>query len=116
MARDRYKEIKSILHFCDNEKMQESTDKFYKVKLLIDTLNKTFKETYELGRHVSYDEMTIESSSRYIPSIQFNPLKPHKWGLKLHSVNCGVTGYCHKFEVYADIPLIYICIVFFIFL
>ena len=31
MGRDRYKEIKRILHFCDNEMVSESSDKFYRL-------------------------------------------------------------------------------------
>ena len=79
--------------------------------MLIDTLNNTFFSAFVLGRHVSYDEMTIESCSRYIPSIQYNPMKPHKWGLKLHSVNCATTGFLHRFEVYTGkYNLFYLCV------
>ena len=101
LSRNRYKEIVRCLHFVNNEEEKESKSKFFKVEPIVKTLNATFLKCYSLGAHVSYDECTIESLSRYCPGIQYNPMKPHPWGIKLHSVNCAETGYCHKFEVFS---------------
>ena len=100
LSRDRFKEISKCLHFYDNEKAKESSDKFIKVFPLVECFNNTFSSVYELGRHVAYDEATIASLSRYMPSKVYNCNKPHKWGVKMHMVNCSTTGFCTKFEIY----------------
>ena len=87
------------MHFVDNEQLN-TTDRFCKVEPLIEILNSTFKSAYELGAHISFDEATIKATGRRVPGKLFNPMKPHKWGMKLFMTCCGETGYCYKFEVY----------------
>lgn len=66
----------------------------------MDTINKSFKKAIVLGAFTSFDEATFSSRSCYIPARQFNPFKPHKFGLKLFMLCCGVIGYCYSFEIY----------------
>ena len=98
MSRDRFKFIGSILHFVDNQEI--TSDKFFKVQPLIDVFNSTFTSAFELGTHISFDEATIKATGKRVPGKMFNPMKPHKWGIKLFMTCCGETGYCYKFEVY----------------
>ena len=100
LSRDRYKEINRCLHFVDNTTIRDSSDKFIKVSPIVKTLNRTFHSVFELGRHVAYDEATVASLSRYMPCKVYNNMKPHKWGVKLHMVNCSSTGFCTRFEIY----------------
>ena len=67
---------------------------------LIETFNATFKNAYELGPHIAFDEATIKALGKRVPAKMYNPNKPHKWGMKLFMTCCGETGYCYKFEVY----------------
>ena len=98
MSRDRFKFIGSNLHFVDNTKC--TSDRFFKVQPLIDVFNATFTSAMELGTHISFDEATIKATGKRVPGKMFNPMKPHKWGIKLFMTCCGETGYCYKFEVY----------------
>ena len=77
-----------------------TTDNFFKVNPLIQTFNATFRSAYELGRHIAFDEATIKATGKRVPGKMFNPMKPHKWGIKLFMTCCGDSGYCYKFEVY----------------
>ena len=45
-----------------------------------------------IGRHCSFDEGTIGSTSRYMPCKQFNPNKPKKWGIKVFMLCCAENG------------------------
>ncbi len=98
MSRNRYSEIARCLHFADNEYLTE--DRFYKVNVFVDTLNRSFASVYSLGRNISFDEGTIKATGRRVPAKMYNPMKPHKWGIKLFMTCCASTGFCRKFEVY----------------
>ena len=98
MSRNRYDELGRCLHFADNTKA--TSDKFYKVNVLVETLNETFKSIYVLGRGIAFDEGTVKALGRRVPAKMFNPMKPHKWGIKLFMTCCAETGFCAKFEVY----------------
>ena len=49
---------------------------------------------------MSFDEATFACISKYLPGRIFNPLKPHRYGIKAFMTCCAVTGYCYKFEFY----------------
>jgi hypothetical protein len=100
MSRNRYFEIMRCLHFTDTVEEVDSPDKFYKIRMFFECMNKTFDAAYELGRDCSFDEGTIASRSRFMPAKQFNPNKPKKWGVKLFMLCCSRTGFCTRFEPY----------------
>jgi hypothetical protein len=100
LSRDRFKLISSYLHFCDDEAPRRQADRLFKIRLLISTLNKTFTEAFVLGGACSFDEGTWATKSKFCPAKQFNPMKPHKWGLKLFMLCCSQSGFCSRFEVY----------------
>ena len=66
LTRRRYKEVVRCLHFADNDRILESTDKFYKVASLVHVLNRMFEKAVELSGSVAYDEATIATVSRYV--------------------------------------------------
>lgn len=100
LSRDRFKVISRFLHFCDNEAPHDKNDRHYKIRLVIERLNVTFGRCLQLGSHFSFDEGTWPTMSKYCPGKQFNPMKPHKWGLKLFMLCDSRSGYCTKFELY----------------
>lgn len=100
LSRDRFKVISRFLHFCDNEAPHDKNDRHYKIRLIIERLNETFDDCLKLGSHFSFDEGTWPTMSKYCPGKQFNPMKPHKWGLKLFMLCDSKSGYCTKFELY----------------
>ncbi|KAE9263237.1 hypothetical protein PR003_g33230, partial [Phytophthora rubi] len=56
MARDRFREISRFIHFTDNTNQAAATDRAWKIRSVLATLEKTFKEGYVLGSRVAIDE------------------------------------------------------------
>jgi hypothetical protein len=100
LPRDRYKALSKFLHFNDNSAEHNPEDRYYKIRLVLNTLNDTFSSAVEEGCNVSFDEGTWPTVSKYCPGKQFNPMKPHKWGQKLFMLCDASTGFCSRFELY----------------
>lgn len=99
MARNRFDMILSCLHVNDNQTIPvNNKDKLYKLKPLIDTLNKNFKEYYHGTRQLSIDESMILFKGRSTMK-QYNPLKPIKRGYKLWCL-ADQFGYIKQFSIY----------------
>jgi hypothetical protein len=58
-------------------------DKMQRVRPVIDMLNYTFGQALCVGGKLSMDEATIAGTSPYLPGKMYNPMKPHKYGLKV---------------------------------
>lgn len=100
MPRQRFRDINRFLHFSDNNHPMAKKDRAWKIRPVVDTLQRTFRSGFELGRWVAFDEMVIPSrSSRNTVRIYLKN-KPHKYGTKLFAVCCGETNYCIRMEVY----------------
>ena len=69
-------------------------------RFVIDKINEAFKSAFRLGCDISFDEATMASKCAFLPGKVYNPLKPHKFGLKLFMTCCAQTGFCYKFEIY----------------
>ena len=100
ISRDRFKKLKSFLHFSDNStapgKNDEAYDKLYKVRPLLQMLRKNCLAAPP-EEHNAVDEQIIpfkgkSSLRRYLPK------KPKKWGFKIFS-RSGQSGFCYDFEV-----------------
>ncbi|XP_045134450.1 piggyBac transposable element-derived protein 2-like [Portunus trituberculatus] len=99
MSRDRFCKILSNLHLNDNQKMDpKKKDKLYKLRPLVESLNKKFENIRSTGEHISVDESMIRFKGRSSLK-QYNPMKPIKRGYK---VWCLVdnAGYVFKFDIY----------------
>lgn len=100
MSRQRFRDINRFLHFSDNNHPMAKKDRAWKIRPVVDTLQRTFRSGLELGRWVAFDEMVIPSrSSRNTVRIYLKN-KPHKYGTKLFAVCCGETNYCIRIEVF----------------
>ena len=98
LPRNRFAQILSALHVNDNTAQPKNTDKLYKLRSLLDSLNTNFMELYNVSKRVSVDESMILFKGR--SSIkQYNPMKPIKRGFKLWSL-ADMDGYLYKFNVY----------------
>ncbi|KAE8960753.1 hypothetical protein PR001_g30278, partial [Phytophthora rubi] len=53
---DRFQDIARYLHFNDNEKQADSDDRAFKIRPIIQALQKTFFRGYRLGARISFDE------------------------------------------------------------
>ncbi|KAE9522328.1 hypothetical protein AGLY_017274 [Aphis glycines] len=99
MSRDRFSEILSNIYVNDNTAIPANNkDKLYKLRPMIDSLNKTFSEAYNGTRELSVDESMIKFKGR--SSIkQYNPMKPIKRGYKLWCI-ADQKGYILNFSIY----------------
>ncbi|KAG5900222.1 hypothetical protein JTB14_008104 [Gonioctena quinquepunctata] len=98
MSRNRFQSILSNLHLNDNSIIpNNNTDKLYKVRPLINSLNSTFMN-YVGEQEMCVDESIIKFKGR--SSIkQYNPKKPIKRGYKFWILS-DMTGFVKKIEIY----------------
>ena len=74
-------------------------DPLFKVRPMLDMMNRNFTKSYKCGRDLSFDEGCCPYKGRV--SFQcYNPAKPSKWHLKLFEVSDARTGYVIAFDVY----------------
>lgn len=102
MSRDRWEDIKSKIHFNDNTQTplpNEKTDKLFKIRPLIDHLQKKFREI-PMPQMLCVDEQIVPFKGK-ISIKQYIPKKPHKWGYKLF-VLCDDKGIMYDFFIYSE--------------
>lgn len=101
MSSKRFYEIRRYLCLNDatymKKKGEEGYDPLFKIRPVVDTLNRTFDSIPKLPRLCVDEQMcATKMKSRF---RQYMPNKPHKWGIKLF-VLCDSSGFSYKFEVY----------------
>ena len=74
-------------------------DPLFKVRPMIDMMDRTFLQAYKCGRDLSFDESCCPYKGR-VHFYCYNPSKPSKWHLKLFEVLDAMTGYVVGFDVY----------------
>ena len=74
-------------------------DPLFKVRPMIDMMDRTFLQAYKCGRDLSFDEGCCPYKGR-VYFCCYNPSKPNKWHLKLFEVSDARTGYVVGFDVY----------------
>ncbi|KAE8889513.1 hypothetical protein PF003_g26425 [Phytophthora fragariae] len=96
MKKNRLFHIMGYLHFSNNKSLKASVDRAWKIRPVVDVLQRTFARGYRTPPVISFDEATLPSRSRYNPTRQFNKDKPHKWGTKVFVAACAKTAYCMR--------------------
>ena len=100
MSRDRFYNINRYLHFNDNnDQVHFNHDKLFKIRPVIELVQKTFVEHYVPSRDLSIDEQMIGTKGR-ISFLQYLPKKPKKWGIKIWVLADSSIGYVSGFDVY----------------
>ena len=113
MSRDRYFQIRSCLHLCNNANKPENASKIYKVEEWLRLFRVQCETVYVIGRNAAVDEMIAKCKSTFCGAIKFSRLsKPIREGIKIHAVcsaptlevlpggaRLGPTGYCATFDV-----------------
>ncbi|KAE8895168.1 hypothetical protein PF003_g20974 [Phytophthora fragariae] len=94
LKRDRFDRIMRYLHFSNNAAPEAATDKAWKIRPIVETLQRTFRSGYQTPPILSFDEAMVPSRSRFNPMRQFVKDKPHRWGTKLFMTCCAQTAYC----------------------
>ncbi|KAE9350000.1 hypothetical protein PF008_g6658 [Phytophthora fragariae] len=97
MGKNHFFHIMGYMHFSNNKSPKASTDRAWKIRPVVDVLQRTFARGYRVRPVISFDEATLPSRSRYNPTRQFNKDKPHKWGTKVLVGACAKTAYCMRF-------------------
>lgn len=98
MSKNRFFQLRTMLHLVNNiERPNACTDKFYKVRPIMDAVLKRCKEL-EIGQNISIDEQMIPFTGK-INMLQYVQNKPCKWGLKIF-VLCSPNGLAHNFIPY----------------
>lgn len=99
MSRSRFENILNNLHINDTTLIPKNcSDRLYKLRPLIDTMNYQFKKIYNVTKEVSVDESVILFKGRSVLK-QYNPMKPIKRGYKLWCM-ADQKGFISCFEVY----------------
>jgi hypothetical protein len=98
MARDRFLDILSMLHFADNEKQVQS-DCLYKVREVLAEIKQTFVAHFSPFQDLVIDKSKVLFKGRPMFK-QFIKIKRHKFGIKLYVLRDCETGYMLDFIVY----------------
>ncbi|KAH8038613.1 hypothetical protein HPB51_002737 [Rhipicephalus microplus] len=104
MPRNRFDEIISLFHAANNDdekkKGQDGYDRLYRVRPVLQRLNKNFLNAAEMEPCLAVDEMIIPFKGRHSLKV-YMMKKPKKWGYKVWTL-AGRSGYVYKFELYGD--------------
>ena len=77
MNKTRFKQIRAALHWSDNPHSHSKNDTLYKVRPIINVLEKTIGRYLEVGPEVALDETTIGLYHAYAKALTYyNPSKP----------------------------------------
>ena len=99
MSRNRFHHLKSIIHFCNNEEWEENkADRGYKVRPLIQMMQRNFRKFGIFEKDLSVDEMIVKYYG-HNSLKQFIRAKPIRFGYKFWAL-CGVSCYCFNFDLY----------------
>lgn len=98
MTRDRFLIILRCWHFMNNTD-DTGEDRLFKIRHLIDSLTKTFKEAVVVPKKVVIDESMIPWRGR-LRMKQYIKNKSHKYGVKLYKL-CNTDGYVINFKIYS---------------
>ena len=94
MPLKKFDKIKRFLHFVDNASFDEmKRDKLYKVRPVIDSVRHQCLQVLPEEVH-SVDEQIIPAKTTFSGIRQYNPKKPHKFGLQKFS-----TSWCIRNDV-----------------
>ncbi|KAG2959752.1 hypothetical protein PC118_g22862 [Phytophthora cactorum] len=88
------------LHFSHNADANAETDRAWKVRPVVEAMQKTFLAVYDVPPVLTFGEAVISSRSRHNVTRQYLKDKLHKWGTKLFMTCCADTAYCLRLEVY----------------
>ncbi|KAB0799672.1 hypothetical protein PPYR_07552 [Photinus pyralis] len=95
--RDRFRQIMRFLHLADNTQMNPN-DKLWKLRPLIDRLQRNFLKYYKPTQHMNYDESMVKYYGRH-SCKQFIRGKPIRFGYKVWCLN-SENGYLINFDIY----------------
>ena len=102
MTRDRFDLLTSRLHFADNDDPRAADDRQWKLRHVIDILNRQFQTVYVPLQKVTVDESLWAYRGRH-HAVQCIRTKRARFGMKVYKVCCSegsAAGYTSAFNVY----------------
>ncbi|KAJ0407209.1 hypothetical protein ATCC90586_004521 [Pythium insidiosum] len=99
MSRSRFEDIVRFLHFNNNSDTNHLRDRAWKVRPVLQVVEKTFRRGFLLGKTISFDEGMVGSRHRMNPMRVYMKGKPTKWGTKFYMTCCAETAYCARVEI-----------------
>lgn len=81
MPRHRFDEITANLHFCNNTQ-SDTSDRGYKIRKIINHINKAMPEAYTYSKKMSIDEHMVKFKGHNAMK-QYMKDRPISWGFKL---------------------------------
>nr|XP_027219050.1 piggyBac transposable element-derived protein 4-like [Penaeus vannamei] len=110
MTQDCFDQLRRSLHMVDNEGSHPPDDRLWKLRPVIETLQRRFSSVYTPPRKITVDEFLWKFRGRLV-AVTFNPSKCSRFRVKVFklTVNEGQQGYICAFETYTgkdrgDIP------------
>ena len=99
MTRNKFKQIRSLLHFTDNQQARGTSDRFYKIRPVYNIVTKAFLQIPETPVN-SIDEVMVPYKGGMAGNLrQYIANKPDKWGYKLFC-RASVDGFIHDILMY----------------
>ena len=105
-SRSRFIDLRRCLHLTKSklhghmERGDLGFDKLHQTRWLLNATWDSYKDIWNLGKHVTIDEMMICFKSTYCSIRQYMLNKPEKWGVKVWCLACYTSKYVWNFEVY----------------
>lgn len=100
MSRNRYEEIRTFLHFANNE-LDSGEDRFFKIRPIFEYLRQRFLQFDGRERKYAIDEMMIKYKGKKAGSRkQYMPKKPIKWGFTFFG-RSGISGFIYDMLIYS---------------
>ena len=101
MSRLRFEMIGAVLHLKDDT--SDIDNNLVKIVPFMNKLSAKFREYYNLEQNITIDESMIHFEGRCEHTF-YMPIKPVKYGFKLHVLTESSTGYCYIiFWIYVKI-------------
>ena len=105
MSYNRFALLNRFVHLSNNEDQarrgEANYDPWYKVRVVLDSMNRLFKMYFTPYRLISIDESLIGMQNRCV-FIQYLPNKRHaRFGVKKFELCDSVTGYVQHIELYS---------------
>ena len=100
MSRNRFEQISWCLHFNNNELLQQSTNRLFKIQSLLDFFLERFQTIHKPSQQLSLDEAMIPWRGRLCIRT-YNPRKLIKYGLLVRMVAESTSGCILNLETYA---------------
>ena len=99
MSSKRFRLIRSLVHFNNNDNIAGVTDRFFKVRPLIASITRQFLQVKATPTQ-SIDEVMVSYKGTRAGNLrQYIQTKPDKWGMKLFC-RASVDGFIHDILMY----------------